>query len=78
MKKNVVFAAVIIFVVALLYALSLDEYIPIPNDEEHIGLNKEEECTPCHGEDSGTPLSKEHPPKYSCLKCHEKGAEDKK
>ena len=78
MKKNFVFAAVIIFVVTLLYTLSLDEYIPLPHDEEHIDLNDEKECMTCHGEDGGTPLSKDHPPKYRCLKCHEKGAENKK
>jgi hypothetical protein len=71
MKKNILFIAVLISIVALLYVFSTEEMIPIPPDEEHEGIN-EEACLDCHGAEKESPLKKDHPPKYKCLKCHKR------
>ena len=72
MLKNIIFVIVILGIVALLYTLSTEEFLPIPSDEIHINIISEEECQDCHREDGEHPLSKEHPPKHQCLKCHER------
>ncbi|TNF56176.1 hypothetical protein EP227_01105 [bacterium] len=69
MKKNIIFIAILIIVVTLLYLFSTEEIVPIPYDREHAGVS-EEGCMDCHGVDRENPLSKEHPPKYQCMKCH--------
>jgi hypothetical protein len=69
MRKNIIFAAVVLLVVTLLYVFSTEEIAPVPFDEEH--LNKaEDSCQECHGEGEEHQLKKEHPPKYQCLQCH--------
>lgn len=72
MLKNIIFAAVIAGIVVLLYTLSMEEFPPIPSDKDHINITIEERCSDCHGEDREHPLSREHPPKHQCLKCHER------
>jgi hypothetical protein len=72
MLKNMVFAVVILGIVALLYSLSTKEFLPIPPDENHKNIIPEEECQDCHREKGENPLSKEHPPKHQCFECHER------
>jgi hypothetical protein len=69
MKKNIIFIAILILVVVLLHLFSTEEIVPIPYDLEHAGVN-EEGCMDCHGVGRENPLSREHPPKFQCLKCH--------
>lgn len=78
MLKNIVFAIVVLGVVALLYSLSTKEFLPIPSDENHINIIHKEECRDCHTEKGEHPLSKEHPPKDQCLKCHERDIKSEK
>ena len=72
MLKNIIFAVVIAGIVILLYVLSMKEYPHIPPDKDHINITTEEGCNDCHGKDRDQSLSREHPPKYHCLKCHER------
>jgi len=78
MRKNIVFAGVIIFILALLYFLSTEEFVQIPLDKEHINITNEKVCLDCHGEGRKNQLSKEHPPKYQCLKCHKRALKSEK
>jgi hypothetical protein len=85
MNKNIIFMAILILVVMLLYLFSTEEIVPIPYDREHAGVN-EEGCLDCHGVGRENPygvgrenpLSKEHPPKFQCLKCHALQKPDRK
>ncbi len=70
MKKNILFLALILLVPIILYILSLETVVPIPPDDNHIGITEEKKCFDCHGEDEAHPLKKAHPPKYECFKCH--------
>lgn len=70
MKKNIIFAAVIICVVGLLYILSLETVVPIPPDENHLGIEEELKCFDCHGAGKEYERKKEHPPKDMCFECH--------
>jgi hypothetical protein len=71
MKKNFIFIAVTALVILLLYLLSTENVVPIPFDENHMAVNKEEMCLNCHDENKEYPRKKEHPPKDQCFKCHE-------
>jgi hypothetical protein len=64
MKKNIIFIVFLMLVFLLLYLL-------------HAGLN-EEECMDCHGVGRENPLSREHPPKFQCLRCHTLQEPDRK
>ena len=59
-------------------ALSTKEFLPVPSDENHINIIHKEECRDCHTEKGEHPLSKEHPPKDQCLKCHERDIKSEK
>lgn len=70
MKKNILFAVVVLIVVSVLYFLSLENVVPIPADDTHAGIQDEEQCFDCHGEGREYARKKDHPPKDQCLKCH--------
>lgn len=70
MKKNIIFAAIVAAIVGLLYILSLETVVPIPQDENHIGIDEEIQCFDCHGEGEEFQRKKEHPPKDQCFECH--------
>ena len=72
MRKNIVFIAIVLSIAVLLYMLSRKEFVLIPADERHIGINLKEECFGCHGPDKISPLKKEHPPKDQCFECHKR------
>ena len=78
MIKNIIFAAVIVFIVVLLYIISIEKFALVPSDKDHINIVTEEACLDCHGEERENPLSKEHPPKHQCFECHERGLESEK
>lgn len=70
MKKNILFIAVVLFVVVLLYTLSTKNVVPIPSDEKHIDIKSEKACSECHPPDRVNAQGKKHPPKFECFKCH--------
>jgi hypothetical protein len=72
MKKSIVFAAVVLFVIALLYMLSRKEFAQIPADEKHINITEKMKCLECHAPGGEIPLKKEHPPKDQCFECHKR------
>jgi hypothetical protein len=72
MKKNIVFIVIVLSIAALLYLLSRKEFVRIPADEQHIGVNLKEGCLECHGPGKISPLKKEHPPKDQCFECHKR------
>ncbi len=72
MKKSIIFAAFILFVVTLLYMLSRGEFARIPADQAHINITETAKCLECHAPDRESPLKKEHPPKDQCFECHKK------
>lgn len=71
MIKNIIFAAAVIGIFALLYVLSTETVVPIPPDDRHIGIVEESACFECHGEGEEYARKKDHPPKDRCFKCHE-------
>jgi hypothetical protein len=75
MKKNLLFAAACFILFIILYTLSVKQFVPIPNDDNHEGIIQKEACLECHGKDGQSPLNKDHPPKDQCFKCHEREAE---
>ncbi|RJQ49520.1 MAG: hypothetical protein C4538_02110 [Nitrospiraceae bacterium] len=68
--KNIIFTAIVLSVFITLYALSTKNVVPLPPDDNHAGIMEQKMCFDCHGPDKETPLSKKHPPKYECFKCH--------
>jgi hypothetical protein len=70
MRKNIVFAAVVILIVASLYIFSMEEIVPIPSDKDHANITEEKTCLEYHAEGTENPLKKGHPPKYRCFQCH--------
>jgi len=76
MIKNIIFAAVVIGIVTLLYVLSTKTVVPIPADGSHAGIVVEAMCFECHGEGKEYARKKDHPPKDRCFKCHT-AAEDR-
>ena len=70
MKKNMLFIVIVILVISVLYVFSTKKISPVPFDEKHAGITEEKKCFDCHASDKETPLSKKHPPKFECFKCH--------
>ena len=70
MIRNIIFAAVVIGIVTLLFVLSTKTVVPIPADESHAGIVEEAACFECHGEGKEYARTKDHPPKDRCFKCH--------
>jgi hypothetical protein len=70
MKKNILFLAMIILVPTILYILSLENVIPLPSDDAHLGIKDEIDCFECHGEGKEHARKKDHPPKDKCFICH--------
>jgi len=76
--KNLVFAIVVIGIVAFLYVLSTKNVVPIPADAAHASISEEAGCFSCHGEGKEFARKKDHPPKDHCFKCHERSEEKSK
>jgi hypothetical protein len=72
MKKSIVFAALVLFVITLLYMLSRKEFARIPADEAHFNITEKTKCLECHAPGLESPLKKEHPPKDQCFECHKR------
>lgn len=60
-----------LLVIILLYMLSAKKIAPVPFDDKHAGITEEKKCFDCHAPGRDEPLSKKHPPKFECFKCHE-------
>jgi len=73
MKRSIVFAALILFVVTVLYMLSRKEFPRIPADGAHVNITEKIKCLECHAPGRESPLKREHPPKDQCLECHKRG-----
>lgn len=78
MTKNIIFAAVVIALVAFLYFLSSKPVVPIPADDSHISIQEETACFECHGEGKEYARKKDHPPKDQCFKCHKRAGKQNK
>jgi hypothetical protein len=72
MKKNILFIVIALSIIASLYLVSRKQFVPIPADEQHIGVTVKEECLKCHGPGKISPLKKDHPPKDQCFECHKR------
>ena len=70
MTKNIIFAVAVISIVTLLYILSTETVVPIPQDDNHVNITEEAACFDCHGENQEFARKKDHPPKDRCFKCH--------
>ena len=74
-KKNLYFALGIALLLGFLYFISgVKKPPPLPPDSEHQDIASNEDCLPCHDEDSDRPLSGAHPPKNDCIYCHVENA----
>ncbi|MDA8155731.1 MAG: hypothetical protein M0Z52_04645 [Actinomycetota bacterium] len=76
MKSWAVYIIVSLVVVGVLYALSGKKFPQIPLDAAHQGLtaatvtDTNAACMGCHGPGKPNALKPNHPPKFSCFKCH--------
>lgn len=72
MHKTVLFICLILVVLSALYWLSSEKIVPLPSDDMHALSGGNETCGECHSDTAEYPLSREHPPKFQCLTCHER------
>ncbi len=70
MKNSLIFALFVIAVIAILFLLPRKEVPLLPSDTAHLQTTVEKDCLICHGKDAPNPLSRKHPPKFACFKCH--------
>jgi hypothetical protein len=73
MKNTLIFIALVIAVIAFLFLLPKKEVPLIPANEAHLQAMTESDCLKkCHDRYAQASLSKKHPPKFACFKCHKK------
>jgi len=73
-KRDILFVAGALLVVAALYYLSTTGKHPpyIPADDVHVAAKVKEDCQVCHGKDKEVPMKPGHPFKDQCLRCHKR------
>ncbi|HEX9861477.1 MAG TPA: hypothetical protein VGB23_09750 [Nitrospirota bacterium] len=73
-RKDLMFLAVALAVVALLYVLSMSGKEPpkIPAGEVHAGITLKEDCKECHAPGKVKPMNPHHPFKDQCFNCHKR------
>lgn len=71
-RKDMMFLAIALAVVALLYVLSISGKEPplLPADEVHAGITDREQCKECHAPGKVKPMNPHHPFKEQCFNCH--------
>ena len=70
MKNTALFVLFVLAVIVVLFLLPRRPVPAIPQDKSHRQVLLEKDCLECHGKDAQNPLSKKHPPKFACFKCH--------
>ncbi|RMG03443.1 MAG: hypothetical protein D6726_05640 [Nitrospirae bacterium] len=73
MKNTIVFLFAVLAILAFLVFTPKKEFPPIPGDKIHMEVAVEKDCLKCHDKDKKHPMGKNHPPKFACFKCHERG-----
>ncbi len=84
-KRDLLFVALAVIIVLVLWFAPPETTTKVPADETHRGLEAilaregkkatEQSCRTCHN-DQDLPLSENHPPKYRCLFCHKLAGTD--
>jgi cytochrome c553 len=72
MKNTIIFVVFMLVVVGFLYSISGKRYAQIPRNAAHQVEDEVGTCMTCHGEGKVNALSRQHPPKYECFKCHKR------
>jgi hypothetical protein len=77
MKNNILFAVIIMVIIAVLYLVSGSKSPQIPLDDIHSAAVTEQDCLNCHGEGKAFVWKPGHPPKDQCFLCHKRARKKK-